>query len=67
MRIGTWSMDGKSSTGSTELLLAQDYDVLLLTEVPAAWSLEGYTVTCLAGVRSHVGFTQLPPGRRRVP
>ena len=57
MRIGTWNMDGKSSTGSTELLLAQDCDVLLLTEVPAAWSLEGYTVT-------PAGESMLPDGKQ---
>jgi hypothetical protein len=45
MRIGTWNMEGRGRQAQTDFLLGQDCDVLLLTEVPDQWSLEGYYLT----------------------
>jgi len=42
MRIGTWNLDGKRGGGRERLLLDQDCDVWLLTEVDPSFRLEGY-------------------------
>ena len=45
VRIGTWNLEGRGGAAQTGFLLAQDCDVLLLTEVKYGWSLPGYNLT----------------------
>lgn len=45
MRIGTWNMAGQYGPEHDDLMLAQDCDVWLLTEVAHWWSLDGYQMT----------------------
>jgi hypothetical protein len=40
MRIGTWNLDGRWSADHGRFLTEEECDIWLLTEVPAALSLE---------------------------
>lgn len=42
LRIGTWNLSGRCDDRHRKLLLAQDCDIWLLTEVPAGIAVEGY-------------------------
>ncbi len=50
MRIGTWNLDGRWAPRHRDLLLKQDCDVWLLTEVKADVQLDGYHVYLTAEV-----------------
>ena len=45
MKIGTWNLDGKAAAAHTNFVLAQNCDVLLLTEVNEKLVLDGYQLT----------------------
>jgi hypothetical protein len=70
VRIGTWNLAGRWGTGQRELLLTQDCDVWLLTEVREDVALPGLeshlttsrmgTRRCWAGIFSRLRLQRLP-------
>ena len=56
MRIGTWNLQGRGGAEQAAFLVAQDCDVLLLTEVKDGWTLPGYSIT--------EGGPDMGPGKR---
>lgn len=50
LRIGTWNLAGRWTVAHADLLLAQDCDVWLLTEVHERLDLEGFALHKTAGV-----------------